>query len=116
MHTHIKALFLPLLIFIGGIAHFATACARTTPKTPISNELPKDGKALFEQHCAKCHGADGAKKRFKASNLRESVLTDEQSLDIIQNGKGSMPGWEKKLTLEEMNLVVAYLKTLKNTQ
>ncbi len=71
------------------------------------------GKLLFEKHCSKCHGLDGAKGRFGAKNLQKSILTDEQYLSIIQKGKGIMPSWKKKLTSGQISDIIIYIKTLK---
>lgn len=68
------------------------------------------GKVLFEQLCSKCHGDDGAKGRFGAKNLQQSILTDEQYLRIILKGKGIMPSWEKRLTSEQITEIIKYIK------
>lgn len=78
--------------------------------TPIIRSA-RSGKDLYEQNCSKCHGYDGTKGKFGAKNLRNSVLTDEQSVMIIQKGKGIMPSWEKKLTSEQIHAIISYIKT-----
>lgn len=91
-----------------------------TPETMPVQRMPihfentvNSGKALFEQHCSKCHGYDGTKGKWGAKNLQNSTLTDEQYFRIIQKGKGMMPPWEKKLTSEQITDLVTYIKTLK---
>lgn len=71
------------------------------------------GKVLYEQNCTKCHGIDGTKGKFGAKNLQKSVLTDDQYLRTIREGKGFMPSWEKKLTADQISDIISYIKTLK---
>lgn len=80
------------------------------------------GKELFEKNCAKCHGSDGEAKTFRgkithARNLTtadfQSNTTDEQIADAIRTGPKAMPSFEKKLTADEINLLVQYVRTLK---
>lgn len=71
------------------------------------------GKSIFEAHCTKCHGADGTKGRYGAKNLQNSKLSDEQYRQIVENGKRIMPSWKKKLSTEQIEEVIHYIKTLK---
>jgi mono/diheme cytochrome c family protein len=81
---------------------------------PICVEnLVSPGKALFEQHCSKCHGNEGSKGRFGAKNLQQSSLTNEQYFRVIQKGKGIMPSWEKKLSPDQIFDIISYIKKLK---
>lgn len=74
---------------------------------------PGDGKIIFENECAKCHGLDGTKGRFGAKNLQKSKLTDAEYLKIVSNGKFIMPAWKKRLSGEQINQVINYIKELK---
>ncbi|MGH2665612.1 c-type cytochrome [Flavobacterium sp.] len=76
-------------------------------------EGPGDGKAIFENECSKCHGKDGARGRFGAKNLQKSRLTDAEYLKIISNGKSIMPAWKRRLSGEQINQVINYVKELK---
>lgn len=71
------------------------------------------GSELFERRCIKCHGKDGTKGFLGAKDLRTSRKTDEELITIITKGKKIMPSWEKRLTREQMILVVEYIKTLR---
>lgn len=74
---------------------------------------PDKGEALFEKHCTKCHGTDGTLGLFGAKNLKTSTLTDEGIIRQIQNGKGFMPSFRKKLSTGEITQLVVYVKTLR---
>ena len=70
------------------------------------------GKALYTDNCAKCHGPGGDLGLSGAKNLKVTKLTDDQQKDIIKHGKGGMSAFAD-LTDDQLNSLVAYLKTLK---
>jgi mono/diheme cytochrome c family protein len=83
-----------------------------------------DGKAVYEKSCAKCHGADGKgdaakEKAFKLEpgtlNLgRDAVAkqTKAEKRAITAGGKDKMPGYEKKLTAEELDAAMDHVMEL----
>lgn len=75
-----------------------------------------NGKALYEKHCNKCHGANGDKGFFGAKDLHKSILDDEAITSQVLKGKRFMPSFRKRMTPEEIQQVVAYVKTLRNNQ
>jgi len=80
-----------------------------------------DGAATFKSKCAACHGADGSGntavgKSMKIRDLGSADVqkqTDEQLAGIITNGKGAMPAYKDKLTVDEINQLVAFVRQLK---
>lgn len=78
--------------------------------------LSIDGKPLYERHCAKCHGHDGARGRFGARDLKMSQLDTNAMIDVITRGRRIMPAWEKTLTQEEIVAVVAYVKLFRKAK
>ncbi|PYF75873.1 c-type cytochrome [Pedobacter nutrimenti] len=81
--------------------------------TGQTNTNVLSGKALFENKCIRCHGKDGTKGMFGAKNLQESRLANDILLRIISDGKGIMPSWKKKLSAEQLLLLIDYIKTLR---
>lgn len=80
------------------------------------------GKELFEKNCAKCHGSDGEAKTFRGKFTHARNLTtadfqtntaDEQIAEAIRTGPKAMPSFEKKLTADDINALVKYVRTLK---
>jgi mono/diheme cytochrome c family protein len=71
------------------------------------------GQKLYERHCARCHGKDGAKGSFGAKDLRQSILPDAAIIQQIEKGKGFMPPFRKKLTANEISEVVLYIKSFR---
>lgn len=78
-----------------------------------SHESRSDGKELFEHKCKRCHGKDGTKGLFGAKNLQLSRLQDSDLTTIISKGKNGMPRWEKRLSQQEIESVIVYVKTLR---
>lgn len=71
------------------------------------------GKQIFEDKCARCHGSDGTKGKWGAKNLQKSRLEEAELTRIVSKGKNFMPSWEKRLSKEEMNSVLGYVKGLR---
>ncbi len=89
------------------------------------------GKAVYEKYCLECHGAGGkgqpgdwrgrdADGRFPPPPLDDSAHAWHHPtavlLQVIREGspggQGNMPAWRGKLTEQEMQDVVAYIKSL----
>lgn len=79
-------------------------------------------KKLYEQNCARCHGADGRGQTnlgelYDApdfTNDREIARASNRRLAAsIARGKAGMPSFSKKLKPEEISSLVAYVRTLK---
>lgn len=80
-----------------------------------------DGAALYKSKCAMCHGPDGAGqttmgKNLKLRDLRSADVqkqTDAELVKWIADGKGKMPAYKAKMTADEINAVVTFIRTLK---
>jgi len=80
------------------------------------------GADTFKAKCAMCHGADGKGDTGmgKSLKLRDLGSADVQSqsdadlTNIITNGKGKMPKYDGKLTKDQIDEVVKFLRTLKH--
>jgi cytochrome c551 len=83
--------------------------------------LADEGADIFKSKCAACHGADGKGntgmgKSLKLRDLSSADVQKQSDADletIITKGKGKMPAYEGKLTKEQIDNVVKYLRTLK---
>jgi cytochrome c6 len=77
------------------------------------------GADLFKQKCAMCHGENGAGKG-KVSALTSAEAQQKSDADFktaieqgVKNDKGMMPGYAGKLTPEQIDGLVKYLRSLK---
>lgn len=82
-----------------------------------------DGRDVFMHQCVACHGESGkgdgpAAIAFdpKPANLtdpnRIGVLTDDQILEVLRNGKGPMPAFGKLLSDQDILAVLEYVRSL----
>jgi len=79
------------------------------------------GADLFKAKCAACHGASGAGDTTMGKNLKLRDMgsadvqkqSDDELATIITKGKGKMPAYDGKLTKEQVNELVKYIRTLK---
>ena len=80
------------------------------------------GKELYKKHCKSCHGVEGYGDGPKAEDL-EGDLGDFSSAEFHSQsdgaifyksyiGKDDMPSFEKKMSENEMWIVINYIKTL----
>jgi mono/diheme cytochrome c family protein len=78
------------------------------------------GADTYKARCAMCHGDDGtantpAGKMFKAASFSDPAIvkiTDADRLGIVKKGKDKMPAFGDKLTDNQINAVLAYIRTL----
>ena len=72
-----------------------------------------EGRSIWIGQCASCHGADGGGGR--GSKLNEGRVLerypDIADLEqLILDGRGGMPGYEGRLTAEQVTAVSRYLR------
>ena len=82
----------------------------------------------WENHCAKCHGADGrgqtkVGKKMKAKDYTDpavqAAMTDEEiykatAEGVTVDGKERMKGYKDELSAEEIKELVAYIRKFKS--
>jgi mono/diheme cytochrome c family protein len=87
---------------------------------PVS---PTDSGKVFEKQCAACHGKGGKGDGPAAGALSPqptdltdlevmNLLTDEQLRGVLEEGKGSMPGFGAILKPAELDALVAFVRGL----
>jgi len=78
----------------------------------------EEGAALFSQHCAVCHGAEGKGGReLGAPNLADAIAlygADKSSLiqQIYAPRMGVMPAWESRMSDETIKALSIYVHSL----
>lgn len=87
---------------------------------PTQGQGGDKSASIFKSKCAVCHGPGGkgdspAGKSLGAADLTK-VTAGKSAAElktVIQNGKGKMPAYGKSLKPEEIDAMVAYVKSLK---
>lgn len=84
--------------------------AATTAAGAERDGEPSAGRAVFETHCAACHG-DQAQGRGAAPALTGVVdrLGAQTVADVVRDGRGGMPAFGNRLDAQEVADLVAYL-------
>jgi mono/diheme cytochrome c family protein len=94
---------------------------------PAVSVRAADAKENWTKYCAQCHGPDGTAntpmgKKLNAKNLTDakvqSGFTDAQAATAIkdgvkENGKVAMKAFGDKLSDDEVQALVKYVRTLK---
>jgi mono/diheme cytochrome c family protein len=100
----------------------ANSAALTPQPTAAKDEVAEAGK-LYEQNCANCHKSDGTggKKEIEGKTINVDNLTsdkmkkmaDAKYFDYIKNGvpDEGMPAFKDRLSDDQINAVVKYIRT-----
>ena len=92
------------------------------PSDTAASESETSAAQLFSKNCARCHGKDGRAKGLKAKAVGarnftgaqwQDRVSDERLFNSINNGKGKMAAYGKKLSEAEINSLVNYVRSLK---
>lgn len=87
------------------------ACGYTKPPSGVSSEAHTAGRKLFLKNCAHCHAADA--RGDEGPDLHKLDWSPDQIAKRIRNGKkGQMTAFAEKLKPDEINLLVAYVRSL----
>jgi mono/diheme cytochrome c family protein len=84
------------------------------------------GKSVYVDKCLKCHGEKGKGDGPKAEDLEKkpadytdkakmAKFTDEDLKKVVKEGKKPMPAYGKKLTEDQINDVIAYVRSFAET-
>ena len=112
-------------------AMLVAAATLIPTRAHLQAQQPK-GKALYDSHCAECHGPDGkgdgpaapyltprprdfTAGRYKIRSTETgSVPTDDDLVQSVRQGLygTAMPAWDRVLSDGDISEVVQYLKTM----
>lgn len=112
MLTRIK---LGICLGFAALAVFA-AIGLFASETTVGAQIAS-GADLFQNNCARCHGADGS--GGKGPNLTSEKkqakwrASEEKLVNKITKGGLFMPSFGKKLKADEIKAIAAHVRTLK---
>ncbi|HEY6968686.1 MAG TPA: cytochrome c [Candidatus Angelobacter sp.] len=98
------------------IVSIVAVCALTT-----CAYAQDDAAALYKSKCQVCHGPDGkgdtpAGQKVGAKDFHSPEVakkSDAELIESIKKGKGKMPGYDGKLTDDQIKALVKYIRSLK---
>jgi mono/diheme cytochrome c family protein len=86
----------------------------------LSREQLDSAQASFKERCARCHGADGHGQTvlggmlgvpdFTDAKWWKEEKSDKRLTESITDGKGDMPAFGKKMTKQQIALLIAYVR------
>ena len=104
------------------IALIPLAQASSDAHPRVLTAKAKEAKKLYKQKCVKCHGADGAGDTTKGQILGATDFTDSEWQERVEDqrlvnsityGRGQMPAFGKKLSKEQINSLLIYVRAFK---
>ena len=98
--------------------------ANTVGASSAPNEASEPAQTVFKQRCSRCHGEDGrgdtdTGKSLKVKNLRSAAvqrLSNKELASVIKGGKSNMPPFKYVMSDEEINSLVAYVRSLRSNR
>lgn len=100
-----------LVVVIAGL--WLVACAAPPPEVGIDDQELVEGRELYARNCVSCHGSDGGGgvgRKLKDGAVVAAYPNIKDQIDLIANGKGSMPAYVGRLTGEQMEAVARYTR------
>jgi cytochrome c6 len=86
----------------------------------VTAACAEDAAALYKSKCQVCHGPDGkgsaAGQKMGVKDFHSPEVAKESDADlakITKEGKNKMPKYEGKLTDDQINDLIKYIRTLK---
>lgn len=87
----------------------------------VAGACAEDAATLYKSKCQACHGPDGkgdtaAGKKLGVKDFHSpeiAKMSDEELIDITKKGKDKMPGYDKKLTDDQIKDLIKYIRALK---
>ena len=104
--------FVSCFFVVGLAAQFTSAATGNAAK----------GKIVYDTNCLPCHGERGKGDGPVGAALRPPptplispktrARSDSDLLTIIREGRAAMPAWKNRLTDEDIQNVLAYIRSL----
>jgi mono/diheme cytochrome c family protein len=119
---HARFVFLSAIILIA--ITILTACETEPRKTDAElglNPQQAYGRRVYDARCAECHYAYSTRNLrgpslaglFKHPYMKNGMpANDDRVSDIILLGRSKMPGFQQKLTPQQLEALTEYLHTL----
>jgi mono/diheme cytochrome c family protein len=116
-----------LVVMIASVALLFPISHFIAISTAVAAADPADvsrGNKIYVKYCSGCHGTQGQGDGYRVLGPDPAVLvspeTQERSdadlLFTIHHGKPNMPAWKYRLSLEDSQDVLAYIRSLPREQ
>ncbi len=91
----------------------ASCTAGSPPEVTNGDPVLVQGRAVYGSLCANCHAADGGGGRgqqLNDGNVLASFPDMADQIEVVTNGRDSMPAFSGRLTEAEIEAVVRYTR------
>ena len=100
-----------------GLALLLGACARPdTPAVPVGSDAALfEGRDIYINSCATCHGSAGGGGRGKKladGQVFETYPDFDDNVEHVKKGRKQMPAYEDKLTEDQIIAVARYTREI----
>lgn len=98
-----------------GIFIYSCGSSAADAKTDTSGTAPVaiSGSQLYMDNCVVCHGVDGKAGMSGATDLSTSVLSHQNTVDVIANGRNGMRAFANQFSKEEIEAITKHIETLR---
>ncbi len=101
-------------VFVGAVVMVGGACVGTrAPEVTVDDPVLIEGRDVYIRHCSACHGATGGGGRGSKLNegrVEQRIPDPADQIELVTNGRSSMPSFSGRLTEAEIEAVVRYTR------
>lgn len=101
-------MLVPVVVALGLVA-----CAGEVPEVTLDDPGLVNGREVYARNCVACHGAageGGTGPKLADGALAEQAPDMTDSVTVVAEGRGRMPAFAGKLTDNEIENVVRYIR------
>ena len=123
LNSFIGAIMPKAFLIILGTALLIASAICASPRTQAQSSADKNiaavhvGQDIYTHKCLQCHSVNEGEVRFGPSLYGEMRKPNPKKSapevrTILENGKGKMPSFQEKLTKQDIDNLLTYLRTL----
>ena len=111
-----------LLLFFTVVAAAVLSLFAVLGATKPNEAVAADAATIYNRQCVSCHGRDGRGRTRRGRQARARDMTDaswqddvsdERLFNSISNGRGKMPSFRKKISENDIDALVAYVRRMR---
>lgn len=98
---------------VAGPLFVAAGCGKSEAAKPLTSDQIEIGRVVYANNCAVCHGPNGeggAGFKLVGGATAKKYPNPKTTKQIVEKGRGAMPGWKGKLSADEIDAVVRYVR------
>ncbi|HRH38361.1 MAG TPA: c-type cytochrome [Flavobacteriales bacterium] len=103
----------PTIAILSSVLLLVFACGSADAPVELGAEggMSK-GEQIYKMNCSLCHGGDGKLGFNGAKDLTKSILTKQEMVVRVREGKGTMTPFKNTLTAKDIDAVVDHVREL----